>query len=145
MKILFVCTGNTCRSPMAEAIFKDIADLSKFQVSSAGLLAFPGDSASNKAVIVCDNHGIDLTHHRSRPLDQSQIETADLVLTAEESHREKIRMLYPHVSVYTIKQYSGDYENPDISDPISGDLKTYEDCFLEIKEALEKILLENKL
>lgn len=139
MKILFVCTGNTCRSAMAEAIFRDLADLKKFEISSAGLSTFSGDTANEKAEIVCDRHGIDLTRHRTTGVGDAKVNEMDLVLTATADHREKIKGLYPDVDVYTIKEYAGGYDDLDIADPINGDLQTYEECFLEIRDALEKV------
>lgn len=139
MKVLFVCTGNTCRSAIAEAIFKDLVDLKRFQVSSAGLSALSGDSPTNNAVIVCDKHGIDLMQHKTTSISDSGIENMDLVLTATQRHRDKIKLLYPNVKVFTIKEYAGGYDNLDIADPIIGDLDIYENSFMEIKEALEKI------
>ena len=124
---------------MAEAILKDIADLKDFQISSAGLSALNGGAAENRAVIVCANHGIDLTRHRTTAIANAHIGEMDLVLTATEIHRAKIKDLYPNADVYTIKEYAGGYDDADIADPINGDLDTYEKCFLELKEALEKV------
>ena len=124
---------------MAEGIFKNIADLRNFQISSAGISTFTGDLAENKAVIICDKYGIDLTHHRTTAIGDANVKEMDLVLTATRAHRDKIKMLYPDVESYTILEYAGGYENFDIADPITGDLETYEKCFLQLKEALEKI------
>lgn len=140
MKILFVCTGNTCRSAMAEAIFKDIADLRDFKVSSAGFSTFTGDMPTAKAVIVCDRHGINLTRHRTTALGEANVDEMDLVLTATAAHRNRIGQMYPNAQVYTIREYAGGYDDCDISDPITGDLETYEQCFSDIEEALKKVL-----
>ena len=124
---------------MADAIFRDVADLKDFQVSSAGLSAVSGDCAENRAVIVCGNYGIDLTRHRTTAIGDACVGEMDLVLTATQHHRDKIRELYPNVNAYTIREYSGGYDDMDIADPINGDLNTYEECFWELKEALEKV------
>lgn len=139
MKVMFVCTGNTCRSPMAEAIFKGMAK--GIEVCSAGFSTFSGEPASNKAIIVCGNHDIDLLMHRTTNIADSNIREMDLVLTATSDHRDKIKRLYPGLNAFTIKEYAGGYADLDISDPIAGSLNDYENCFLEIKEALEKIYI----
>ena len=137
MKVMFVCTGNTCRSPMAEAIFKDMAK--GIEVHSVGFSTFSGEPASNKAIIVCGNHDLDLLNHRTTNIGDSKIEDMDLILTATVEHRDKIRRLFPDLEAFTIKEYAGGYDDLNISDPVCGSLKDYENCFWEIKEALEKI------
>ena len=136
MKVMFVCTGNICRSPMAEAIFKDIAG--NVEVSSAGTFALDGEMASYNAIEVCKSHGLDLSGHRSPPIEDSDIEEMDLVLTATVRHRDYLKEEYPNLKICTIKECAG-YENLDIADPYGYNLNVYENCFLEIKEALEKI------
>lgn len=138
MKIIFVCSGNTSRSPMAEGIFKQMT--SGVEVSSAGFSTFSGEKASENAIIACRKHGIDLSEFRTTNVSDVDFNEFDLVLAATESARDKILKLYPYVTAYTIRQYSGEYEDFDIKDPSEDSRGDYVVCFFEIKEALEKIL-----
>lgn len=136
MKVMFVCTGNICRSPMAEVIFKDL--VGDAEVSSAGTFAMDGQNASYHAIDVCKKYGLDLSGHKSTPIDESDIEQMDLVLTATVNHRDELRASYPQLNIYAIKEYAG-YDDWDIADPYGYNIHVYENCFLEIKDALEKI------
>lgn len=143
-KILFVCTGNTCRSPMAEALFKDILadreDKEEFSVSSAGIYAFEGDPASPEAVEVMKNEfGIDISKHRAKVLNDIDIADAFIILTMTERHRKMIIDIYPHAGerVFTLKQYAeAEDGNPNISDPFGWDIDVYKDCASEIDALL---------
>lgn len=136
MKVMFVCTGNICRSPMAEAIFRDM--VKDAEVSSAGISALTGQKASFNAIAVCSEHGLNLSGHKSTNINDSDIEEMDLVLTATANHSHMLEKLYPQLNIFTIKEYAG-YADSDIADPYGGSLNDYEICFSEIKDALEKI------
>lgn len=138
MRIIFLCSGNTSRSPMAEAIFKNMVN--GIDVSSAGFSTYSGEKADEYAVLVCRKHGIDLTDFRTTNISDVDFGNVDLALTATVSNRDKIRKLYPNVNAYTIKEYGGAYDALDIEDPSDGGLGDYVVCYFEIKEALEKIL-----
>ncbi len=133
---MFVCTGNICRSPMAEAIFKDL--VKDAEVSSSGISALTGERASFNAIAVCKENGLELSDHRSTHIFDSDIEKMDLILTATDNHSYVLKKQYPQLNIYTIKEYAGD-KNLNIADPYGGSLHDYEVCFSEIKEALEKI------
>ncbi|WP_407424579.1 hypothetical protein [Methanobrevibacter sp.] len=138
MKIVFLCSANTSRSPMAEGIFKKM--VRDVDVSSAGFLLGSGENADEYAILVCRKHGIDLADFKTTNVCDVDFGNVDLVLTATTSNRDKIRKLYPKVNAYTIKEYSGAYDDLDIKDPSSESLGDHVVCYFEIKEALEKIL-----
>lgn len=110
--ILFVCTGNTCRSSMAEAIFKDLLEkeqhsLGDLRVVSAGTSAMVGDLASCASKEVIREKGISLENHRAKPLTKELIEDADLVLTMTSNHKHNVLNLCPEAKdkVFTLKEY----------------------------------------
>lgn len=147
-KVLFVCTGNTCRSSMAEGIFKKILqDLGKqdeIQVDSCGIFARVGDAASPNAIKVLKNEGIDISDHRTKPMTKQSLDEADLILTMTKSHKNYILDLFPYTKgkVYVLGEFAegkGD-EEFDVSDPFGGDEKVYKQAAEEIKQYLQKVL-----
>ncbi len=94
MRILFVCTGNTCRSPMAKAIFKNKTD---HEVQSAGVYAGFGQPASDMSLNVLREDGIELKHE-SQPVTDDLLEWADLILTMTKEHKRALDMQFPHYS-----------------------------------------------
>ena len=139
MKLMFVCTANTCRSAMAEVIFKEF-NREDIEVYSAGLNATTGKSASKNTQDVCSLHGFDASKHTATNIRDSNIEEMDLVLTATDYHKNKLKINYPNLNIYTIKEYIEEFPR-DIDDPYGSTIEDYDKCFNEILEALEKLNL----
>ena len=141
-QILFVCTGNTCRSPIAEYLAKNIITEKglKFSVASAGFTA-DGMSISENSNYVLALNGIDASDHVSTLLNEENLRKSWLVLTMTANHKNKILQLYPASAskVYTISEYAG--FNNDITDPFGKDVEYYKNTFEEINEKV-KIIFE---
>lgn len=145
MKIMFICTGNICRSAMAEGIMKQIVKENKIEaeIYSCGIYAQKGESAAYFAIEAVKEYGVDISSHKATNIRESNIEQMDLILCATLSHKESILYYYPSLQgkVYTIKEYAkvrGE-KDLDIQDPWGYDEKVYKSCALEIKECLQEI------
>ncbi|NLW24132.1 MAG: protein tyrosine phosphatase [Clostridia bacterium] len=145
MKILFVCSGNTCRSPMAEGIALKIISENKekfgeLTVASAGLQAFPGSKASENALRVTAAEGINLENFRSRPVDERLVNEADLILTMTHSHKQQLLNYFPQAKgkVFLLKEYISDLTEKE------ADLQKAEELYQRFKEKQERFLTENK-
>lgn len=146
MRVVFVCSGNTCRSPMAEALLKRALrsrGREDVSVESAGLAATPGAPASWNACLAMKEMGIQLNLHRARPLYEVDLAGA-LVLTMTESQAEYVRMVFPGGRVETLRGYAG--LPGSVEDPYGRPPEAYIETALLIAEAVEaaadKILAE---
>lgn len=146
--VTFVCSGNICRSPMAEGILKRIIGKTKYRerihVDSAGTLPLPPSPAHDFAIQVCNDHGIDLQKHRSRHLNRSIMENSDLVLCMAQDHFTYMIKHFPHQmnKVALLKQWQRPHQLsiPSIADPIGHKLNFYQQTFDEIFNEIKRVL-----
>jgi glycine hydroxymethyltransferase len=143
--ILFVCTGNICRSPMAEGLFRHaVKGRGDYQVFSAGVGAVEGLPPSENAVLALRQLGIDITKQRSRMLSSELVQKADFIFGMTHSHVDAILLLYPQAAEKTFLLREFDetldrFEN-DIPDPIGGPLSTYMECRDQIEQGIASML-----
>jgi protein-tyrosine phosphatase len=146
-KILFICTGNTCRSSMAEAFFNSVIKedcklAGRFSASSAGIAAINGMPASENSIYVMKEHwGIHLDLHRSRSVTVEDIDNAFLILTMTRHHKDALIRAFPHYrsKIHTLKEYVTEGKGTDITDPFGMSEDVYRKCAAEIKAAVDML------
>ena len=145
-QVLLVCTGNTCRTPMAEGILK--ARLAEqgaqmVHVKSAGIGAMDGMPASFIGVSVSRMHNVNIMHHRSQQVTKKLMDKSDLVLVMAENHMNYMHEKFPqHLhKVHLLKNFGNDDppEDPNVFDPIGSDAEIYEEVFLGLEVEMDRI------
>ncbi len=141
--LLVVCSGNVCRSPMAEYLLRArLEPTSEWEVHSAGLYAVDGLPASAMAVAALRERGVDLTSHRSRALTSTAVRSASVILVMTTVQRETLTRLYPEVRerVFLLRSFDPSAEARDIEDPIGGSLADYRKVRDQIERALPDVI-----
>ncbi|NLZ47265.1 MAG: low molecular weight protein arginine phosphatase [Clostridiales bacterium] len=145
MNILFVCSGNTCRSCMAEAIFNHYNTISDIKAFSAGVAAIKGSKTSkNSAVVVETNTGVNIADREAVQLTQEQVHNSDLILTMTYSIKNYLVSLFPDFKnkIYVLNEYVG--AEGEVSDPYGGDIAVYNNTFKSLKKYIDLLLLKLK-
>ena len=132
-KIMFICSGNTCRSPLAEGLFKKYLQENKItdiEVGSAGVGAFPGDAVSINSILVAGNRGVDISDHRARNINPEHLITTDLFFCMSESHKAVLSRHCDESKIIVLN----------VPDPFGRPIEVYEECAKQLESKFPEIL-----
>lgn len=145
--IVFICTANICRSPMAEKLFEDALTKSspekKFRVFSAGLVGTNGDKASENSCVALKEIGLDLSDHRSSAVSRTTLQNASAIFCMTESHRVLMNMYFElpdDAPVYLVREFLETAEDKELPDPYGQELEVYRECRDKMIEALPSLI-----
>lgn len=143
MNILLVCTGNTCRSQMAEGIMNWLAKDKSLDiiVKSAGIFALDGGQIASNSIEALKELNIDISQYRSKAISEDLVNEADIILTMSKGHKENLKLNFPEISerVFLLNEYAFGLEK-DVADPFGGSKLDYDKARDEIYEAIESII-----
>ena len=135
MNVLFICTGNTCRSPMAEVIFNET--FKKARATSRGLHIQQGSTMTSKVQLILNREYGFYENREAEQLQELDITSADVIITMTETQKREVKRRYGGERVYSLKEMAG--EKGDIVDPYGMDDETYTKTFREIRELVQRI------
>jgi protein-tyrosine-phosphatase len=144
-RVLFVCTGNTCRSPLAEALFRDLVkNRDDYEVLSAGISAFSGQPASPHSQQLARDIGLDLSGHRSRNVTLPLVEKADYIFAMSRGHLAAMEEDFPEASdkLYLVSEFCADdtLRGRDVRDPFGGSRQAYQETLIHLQKLLPSVL-----
>ncbi|MFC1994287.1 low molecular weight protein arginine phosphatase [Chloroflexota bacterium] len=145
-RVLLVCTGNTCRSPMAEAIFRDMVEeepapwFADIAVKSAGTINLGQSQATDDAVRVMQERGLDINQHRSTHIDVNIVDWADVILVMGHDHKRYVEEHFPSArdKVYLLTEFVG--EEGRVPDPFNGGIEVYRECADQLVSLLDAMI-----
>lgn len=143
-RVLFVCTGNTCRSPLAEVLFRDLTrQQGDYEVLSAGVGAFSGQPASRHSQALAHERGLDLSGHRSRAVTVDLVDAATHIFAMSRGHLADLLEDYPEAEdkVYLVSEFAADDDlrGRDLTDPFGGGLEDYRETLKRLERLLPSV------
>jgi tRNA threonylcarbamoyl adenosine modification protein (Sua5/YciO/YrdC/YwlC family) len=144
--VLFVCSGNTCRSPMAEGIFRTLIERKYYEVKSAGTIAMGGLPAAHYAKQVVKEYGGSIRHHQTTSLDKEIVDWADLILVMEYKHYETVLEITRDavVKTFLLREYKHRTKYNEVPDPVGRDLVAYRIAALKMYPTLKRVAKDIK-
>lgn len=142
MKILLVCTGNTCRSPLAEVLLRRALSeegVEGVEVASAGTGALGGEPASEGSYLVALENGLDLAAHRARAVTREMLAEADLVLAMGRSHLRKLALLGAADRSHLLGEYAKTEGEVEVDDPVGGPIEGYRTTYRQVDELTRRV------